>query len=123
MKFFKSTDFIHMQDGRSLIVPGYEWKVADIANAKLGSDGKTLFIFDNGQPSQSYSETEYGYHTHKGLLVNIQSIEKCDHPKEKVRRFETRFNVAPNDYVRGELDGLYQCKCGARVKPKVFEEC
>ncbi len=50
--------------------------------------------------------------THRALLINIEPIVKCEHPIEKVN-FK-QFGTFSTDY--------YQCECGARMKPKQFEE-
>lgn len=47
----------------------------------------------------------------KAILINIEPIEKCNHPKEKVK-----------DYFPSDLRVLYQCRCGKTVQPKEFEE-
>ena len=49
--------------------------------------------------------------THKAILVCIEPIEQCKHPKEKVLHSISNIPL------------VFQCECGAKVKPKEFEVC
>ena len=48
--------------------------------------------------------------THKAILVCIEPIEQCKHPKEKVLHSISRVPL------------VFECECGAKVAPKEFEE-
>lgn len=69
---------------------------------------------------QEYRVWQHWHHfsfegaTHKALLIKIESIKKCDHPKDKVHE----------NSVKGLADDwAWICECGAQVKPVSFEEC
>ena len=66
-------------------------------------------------------------------FFKIEPIEKCSHPKEKVKIYP-QFNLqaqqqqaAMTDFEKqyfrlGQYaETYYQCECGARVQPKEFE--
>lgn len=53
--------------------------------------------------------------THKALLINIELIEKCTHPKEKVKWKDIM--ISPNSHKYG-----FMCDCGSEVIPREFEE-
>lgn len=74
------------------------------------------WIKENGKVVYGYSgmvggtdEVRLQDHTHKALLINIEPIEKCKHPKEKVKLWDCGIN--------------YECECGAQVEPAEFKEC
>lgn len=53
---------------------------------------------------------------YKAILINIEPLEKCKHPREKVRLMDSAA------YVGGDLIYGFMCECGSKVKPKEFEE-
>ncbi len=91
-------------------------------SAKLEREGKVVYGSepeDKETYSALYGEGNNRYSTHKALLINIEPIEVCTHPKEKV--FKKKFlSIGPAS--EGKTPGeYYKCECGARVKPSVFE--
>lgn len=56
---------------------------------------------------------------YKALLIKIEEIKKCDHPKEKIRSVMHQ----AHETFAGRLGYFYQCECGQRVKPSAWEEC
>lgn len=104
MKFFKPEDFLPGNDFYKITWDDVVRKqLADRANAKLEREGKVVF----GIPGADlWEEALYSSSTHTAVLINIEPIEKCTHPAEKV--------------VQTTID--FQCPCGAKLKPKTFEE-
>lgn len=45
--------------------------------------------------------------TYKAILIDIEPIKPCEHPKEKVNK-------------RIDWEGVYECDCGQRVTPSAF---
>ena len=109
MKFFKPEDF-----QVALGEYGMGLQAANLANAKLEREGKVVYQYNKGPWSQTSLESFTGIkeQDHRALLINIEPIEKCTHPKEKVNEI----------YDGGYPIGEFQCECGAKVKPKEFEE-
>ena len=147
-KFFVPEDF----DGPACLsrwvkFPSYEYDeilkfVTDRANTKLIKEGKIVYGFSpfpyKDHPSGNYFEphtwttfhqddkTKYAApENHKALLINIEPIEKCTHPADKcsykwgqgIKLEDVRF-PGPQIYEPGH----WICECGAKVKPKEFEE-
>lgn len=109
MKFFKPEDFdgiTHEWENRKFIRVEY---AVDICNAKLEREGRVVYLTQTNQPTNNMLEKQYDWHTHKALLINIEPLEKCRHPKEKVTK-------------RINWEGIYECECGQRLKPASFEE-
>lgn len=102
MKFFITEDFDLVLSNRSLEVLD---SVVKIANAKLERKGKIVYNYRNN--------LEYGWFdtstssSHKALLINIETIEKCAHPPEKIQTVSIV---------------EWQCECGKYVRPIGFEE-
>lgn len=117
MKFFKPEDFA------DLSTTAAEEDACEIANAKLESDGKIVYSTASNPLMNSWfsaAGTPQGG-TYKALLINIESIQKCEHPKEKVKVIKKETYPISSH----ELDGtfskyIYQCECGARVEPLIF---
>lgn len=107
MKFFKPDDF----DFDTLE------QCANFANAKLEREGKTVYTDHITDPF--WSDENDKYETHKALLINIEPIEKCEHPKNKIIRRRVDFSVI--NQVATNI--IYECECGARVEPESFKEC
>lgn len=126
MKFFKLEDF-----GSPLAESISELKIyADLANEKLEREGKIVYSSKNSDGYMYWSPSEkmdhmYTRHSHKALLINIEPINKCEHPKDKIsykfgqglKLEDIRF-PGPQKY---ELPH-WVCECGAKVQPKDFEE-
>lgn len=104
MKFFKPEDF-EIIIGWTNIEACKD--VALIANAKLEREGKVVFGANKWWRELELTNQEP---SHKALLINIEAIEKCSHPIEKIRAND------PN-VIHG-----FVCLCGAKVKPREFEE-
>lgn len=117
MNFFKPKDFELVK-----IYPHEEAliSIANLANAKLERKGKVVYASDLSVV-EWYSETPEFKPTHKALLINIEPIEKCKHPAEKVKsKSEAIYGAFIGQLIK--LDSWYECECGAKVKPKEFEE-
>lgn len=115
MKFFSPDDFKdeNISDfSRSAIGSDGRITAAQLANAKLERDGKVVYGENN---IWNWTERKTKSDSHKALLINIESIEKCTHPKEKVRPI---FAISAVDEIE-----YYKCQCGSRVQPTEFEAC
>ncbi len=106
MKFFKPEDF---EDG-SLISASC---AAGRANAKLVREGKIAYgcLASDGLVISMDKDN-----THKYLQINIEPIEACTHPAEKVTK-----NLAAGMAMGEDWYNLYTCECGATLKA-TFEE-
>ena len=111
MNFFKPEDF-----GNLYLDEVQKTAACSYANAKLEREGKVVYGNNKIELGTSMWTAQATRDTHQALLINIEPIEKCEHPKEKV------------DLERGTLSwtnerGIhYLCECGAKMKPKEFEE-
>ncbi len=87
--------------------------IANIANAKLEREGKV--VYKEKDPVNVWCEVTWPAlnHAYKALLINIEPIEKCTHPKEKVHRKWDLSSQMPIFW--------HECDCGAKVQPKEFE--
>lgn len=63
--------------------------------------------------------------THQAILVNIEPIEQCKHPPDKCAyklgqgiKLEKDRSISMQKYEPAH----FECECGAKVKPKEFEE-
>lgn len=102
------------------IASGKVIKVKDAvvyANAKLENyikeHGKVVYA-----PNISYAEWRFeGFLENqkraRAILINIEPIQKCEHPKEKVD-----YNIKMLSESR--YGGEYLCECGAKVEPVEF---
>lgn len=113
MKFFKPEDFPYDAHPDEKVD---EW-AAKHANAKLEREGKVVFGHNQNESGISHNWTRIKNEGHNltALLINIEPIEKCKHPKEKVTYtpYSHQNTLDPNDWA-------YVCKCGARVTPSSF---
>lgn len=126
MNFFKPGCFYHLS-----LPTEIDQKVRDCANAMLKHDGKVVYgqmhSHDHGSftthPNPCKEEWPLK-HTHQALLISIEPIAKCEHPKGKIK---VASDCAPSSGKQGCLPRFsgeyYQCKCGARVEPESFKEC
>lgn len=104
--FFVPEDF-----GGDILTDRYKENIARIANAKLEREGKIVYGLDL---AGMYGPFETKYSKYKAILINIEPIEKCTHPKEKVRMIceqEKPLNT-----------GAFFCDCGVVVTPESFKE-
>ena len=112
MKFFKPEDF-QQYCGPFNHISAKE--IALIANTKLEKEGVPVYS-DNTRTGVGdlypWCESQTKEDTHKALLICIEPINKCKHPKNKVKMKDSINN--------GEE--WYKCECGAEVRPKEFEE-
>ena len=106
MNFFKPEDFKHSSNS-----PLISSDAADIANAKLEREGKVVYGYQHDYDEEwvFHSNESPEEHTHKALLINIEPIAKCEHPKEKVK-------------LEGTPPIAFYCECGVKVKPTSFAE-
>jgi len=107
MKFFKPSDF-----AGSGHEPFAQY-AADEANAKLEREGKVVCGYES---IKTWDQVKPDYsNTHKALLINIEPIEKCTHPSEKVGPYTSM------DVLNNKAEHYFRCECGAKVKPKSYE--
>lgn len=88
--------------------------IAERANAKLQkwlSQAKVVEAVKMENGSWYASTNGCLGKTHKALLISIEPIEKCNHPKEKVIK----------ENWQSLTFHTYKCECGAQVKPSGFE--
>lgn len=113
MSFFKPEDFIY-----GFLETERCHAIAEIANAKLEKEGTVVYTEYRNEVVLNETKAWVTYKTtggtHKALLINIEPMSKCEHPKEKVK-------VIKEGYVYAD-DTNFQCECGAVVRPSVFEE-
>ncbi len=114
MKFFIASDF---EIGRQYT----QEEFADLANAKLEREGKVVCTYWNspGLPDDDSEWTvkeKVGESHYKALLINIEPIEMCTHPSEKIHHL---CQSDQDEYITIK----FECECGARVRPKSFEVC
>lgn len=120
MKFFKPEDF-DIEYKEDTLISHKEW-AANLANAKLEREGKV--VYNHHGPSTNFNEHpvwiskgwQDGDSTHKALLICIEPIEQCKHPKEKV-------SLHCEKYLNGlPMSSEYVCQCGATVVADTFKE-
>lgn len=110
MKFFDADDFAALGN--------IAQAVANSANAKLERDGKVVEV-ELGFVGQVYNSNLFRSETKaKALLINIEPIETCVHPKEKIKVI----SKARQDVDGARISTWYECECGIEVEPKEFEE-
>lgn len=115
MKFFTTEDFHRYWMGKVSTCSSEQ--AAEAANAKLEREGKVVEV-QLGFVGQVYNSNLFSSETKvKALLINIEPLETCKHPKEKIG-VRSLFKIGVADFK----DGNYECECGAKVKPKEFEE-
>lgn len=117
--FFEKSDFVsyNVCDGAGKIQSEL---IAGIANDKLKRDGRVVYGSNN---DRDWSFNKFEGDTHQALLICIEEIKKCDHPKEKI------FARESGKPSRLTLSGMsvdsciqYYCECGTRVEPAGFRE-
>jgi hypothetical protein len=113
VKFFVEEDFPD--------TGGYSVEAAYRANTKLEREGRVVI----GSPETDWNEIGNRVETHKALLINVELIQKCSHPVDKVNRKEHYYEhglvTGPKELV---LLGIsYECSlCGNIVKPTGYGE-
>lgn len=109
-QFFVPEDFPkEMMQGMYAI----QVNAAHHANLKLEREGQVVYSYWRDTKGPWSSDFEIPPDTHKALLINIEPIEKCQHPREKVKLAD--FSVFGNG------DFGFMCDCGARVEPDGFK--
>lgn len=120
MKFFMAEDFRFSEknlNGTMNLEPAE--RMAHIANAKLLREAKVVYGSYNSVDSHGNwtSDVNKTIDTHKALLINVEPIEKCEHPINKCYWTGT--------YIKSTLEKntpLFKCECGNEVTPAKFEE-
>lgn len=86
---------------------------SNAANEKLKCCGKVIYgsISESMNNLRDWSMNKSNYTTHKAIVINIQLIEKCEHPNEKV-------GVCMNPCTGIKY---YKCYCGIEVIPSTFK--
>lgn len=112
-KFFKPEDF-HNQPNFHTTSLELAGRIATTANEKLEREGLRVNgilgkVWAQIHPSDGWKEINFNQErsTHKALLINIEQIEECKHPNNKIELVNCRY---------------YECECGVKVKPTSFEE-
>lgn len=127
MKFFLKKDFSVVLESLWVSRQQYQnyisWQevaelAADLANAKLEREGKVVYGKNTtdieGNFLYSWTSNKYEHlNSHKALLINIEPIEQCAHPVEKVKCIG----------IAGVHTAIMECECGARVRVAKFEVC
>lgn len=110
IEFFKPDDFQYESEGRLRSI-----MAADIANAKLEKEGCLIYCDkEGGRANWSLNKTGAKY---KALIINIEPIEKCDHPKDKIN---VLVNLQKRDINASFFSNPYSeislsCQCGANL--------
>lgn len=108
MNFFTPKDFHEIasaHDGRL---------ISDIANVKLAKHGVLVF----GSNAVGWTISRNTYDRQKAILINIEPIQKCEHPKDEVTRLDFYDHGPSKDIYQTS----YKCQCGATVYPNSFSE-
>lgn len=114
MKFFKPEDF------GVLYLDGIQRSAcAAYANAMLEKEGKVVYCLPGILGSPQYLwDTEMKQqpktYSHIALLINIEPIEPCKHPSEKVESYYAEACRLETKY--------FKCECGLKVKAIGFED-
>lgn len=87
----------------------YRQRIADFANAKLEREAKVVYGSDD---TAWYSTKDILQLKLTALLINIEPIEACTHPSEKISTTYLEYQNI------GEVRHTFHCDCGARVKVK-----
>lgn len=112
----------------------YNWEIAaaraqQIFDTWLKKNGKVVY----GRHSyliwgESENQFEIGVKgqdkaDQKAILINIEPLERCSHPKEKIKHVTKKMQSGEGTLTSGYMIDLtaYVCECGARVEPKEFE--
>lgn len=114
MKFFRANDFTnHYHSKTQEECAEY---CADIANKRLEQCGKDVYSVYKSPHIWQLSPQDA---KHRALLINIEDLEPCTHPEEKVRPRV----VGLKEQICAEhiIKDVYICECGAKLKPKSFE--
>lgn len=110
-------------DVRLLTTVSAAEQAQQIFDAWIKENGKVVFgkievlKSPEGDSFSFFNFCDKNFTTHKALLINIEPIEKCTHPKEKVTGTGI-MNVYPQTK---KLLPQFECDCGAKVRPKEFE--
>lgn len=90
-------------------------------SAKLEREGKVVYGYKTNLP---WHNVELADGKYKALLINIEEISPCLHPKDKVKekKIETYGGMVlgPKEKLWTHL--TYECECGKNVKPSAYEE-
>lgn len=127
----KATKFFKPEEAVFTGLQGEFMISIDYANAKLEREGQVVYLSGDQSEISRIKQDEKNYQVissnfknskHKALLINIEPIEKCTHPKEKVKVAWDGDKNKQGCLPRFSEE-FYKCECGAKVKPKEFEEC
>lgn len=112
MKFFKPEDFYTKGDLDTMITP---LAAAAKANAKLEHLGEVVY---GNFGINNHNEITHKDRNpmHKALLLNVEQIEKCEHPIGTIYYYD--------EYMQGSFGkSFWQCgMCGINLIPTKFEE-
>lgn len=115
MKFFKPEDF-----GNLYLDEVQRNAACSYANTKLEIEGKVVFRgIKKGDWWAHDGDQHLGTRIfERALIICIEPIEKCKHPKEKIKNHP----FISGENKLSEILYAYICECGAKVQPKEFEE-
>lgn len=115
--FFKPEDFLNF-DGRLGAEPICN-QIASMANVKLEREGKVVYgqIKDHQILGNlcNFDTEKIESDNYQALLINIESIEKCKHPKDKIQQ-ATFFDVETKTRYP-----VWYCQCGITLEPDTFK--
>ena len=111
MNFFKPEDFL---DPKNSIVKICLDRFCDKANSKLEREGKIVYRPEDCK--EVWIDNEKDRPIHRALLICIEPIEKCTHPKEKISWKWENHGQHPSIIVH------YCNYCGVKVEPLTFGE-
>lgn len=106
MEFFTEKDF----EGSGI---SHTATAAAIANDKLEREAKIVYTHCL---ERTWRQIPWDHEKQRGvifkaLLINIEPVERCKHPKEKV-----------TTNLEYGFEWTHICICGAKVQPSIFEE-
>ena len=129
MKFFTEEDF------PTEVLRCGQWAqklnpeiAARFANDKLEREGQIVYKHYNAKGDKDsfwcINNKLPGLEcTGKALLISVEPIEKCSHPKEKVQILITEgWQKQNGEKLPVFQSESYQCECGTKVQPSFFEE-
>ncbi len=114
-KFFTPEDFDwYIKQDSSL--KGFNKELSDFVNAKLERESRTVYCEFPKDSESTLDLIKFSGATHRARLINIEDIERCTHPKEKVELENGNISWSSDRGIH------WKCECGANVQPKEFEE-
>lgn len=122
VNFFKPEDFNDYGVRDFSTDSSVRYNVAIAANTKLKREGRVVYGYSMSH-EEAWTIGKGAIDTHKALLINIEPLQACLHPKEKVKiSIKEGFEKLEGCMVPMYQNESYVCECGARVEPSGFSE-